>query len=339
MLQDGIKKNYKNCARGGSNLRINQIFAESNTTPYSKKLYNSNSCTKFKTKINHAPNTSVLVQSLVGNNSFVLPKAKSSKISKETWLVKKVKVEEVLEKEIAREMGISSERSKFTILERYFSEVIQYDKTFARVLLKIKAGYDEKIGYLSVQNIDELLAEIHGLKQRVMDYKEDQAELLKENESLAKENYKLTKKLAKTESMYLEVHEKLQKIYNTDIDNYSSSEINWKRLVSENKSILKKYNQLEKNIEAFSSREKQYISLIVEMKERGFPVNEVYEDMKVQDSVEVYEENSQFLEQKSEDEALATGRPQAGEKPAFVPGLELEFISKYSSDYESATFN
>ena len=64
-----------------------------------------------------------------------------------------------------------------------------------------------------------------------MDYKEDQAELLKENESLAKENYKLTKKLAKTESMYLEVHEKLQKIYNTDIDNYSSSEINWKRLV------------------------------------------------------------------------------------------------------------
>ena len=330
MSQDRIKKNYKNCTRGLSNLRLNHISLESSISPYSKKLDNTKSYAKLRTKPSHGSNCSALV----GNNSFALSHPKSSKLLKDTYVVKKIKIEEVLERKLDRDMGKGSEKTKFSILEKYFSEVIQNDKTFARILLKIKAGYDEKIGYLSVQNVDELLMEIQELRKSVMDFKEDQEELTKINENLGKENYKLMKTLEKTESLYLEVHEKLQKIYNTDLDNYSPSETNWKRIVSENKSIIKKYNQLKKENEAFSNREKQYINLIVEMKERGFPVKEVYENMNVDESVEVYEENSQFIEQESENEALVSGRPQSVEKPVGVPVLDLGFLSKDSSDYE-----
>lgn len=337
MSQERLKKTNKFCPRKLLNIKLKNTSLESTLSPYSKQFSVSNSYSGLKIRSNQISQNSLLLKSLISNTSFGTPMRKSAKLPKEAFVVKKKNFEETLEYKMDQEIR-QHPLEKFKIVEKYFSEVIKRDKTFAGLLAKIKSVYDEKIGYFAVQNLEDLNEEVAELRKKVSDLKIEKKEMKEEIESLGKENYKISKTLDKTESLYLEVHEKLQKVYNTEIEDCEKSEINWKRLVLENKKLSKVRDNLKKENKLHSQREKEYINLILELKERGFPVREVYENMGHEETPE--ESCKSFVESDTENEDLVSGRAIPKEKPSQVPLLNFSFISNDSIDpYYSSNDN
>ncbi|OMJ66629.1 hypothetical protein SteCoe_36464 [Stentor coeruleus] len=330
------KKSSKSGCRKSAGSFLKNVSQNYSYSPYSHshKLNPSMSFTGFHTKNKHILQNSLMLKSLHSNSSFVSPfRGVESKFAiKNTHFIKKVPLEERLEKKMLKELRVSAIECQFEIYEKYFSEVVRIDRKYGKLLAKIKSGYDQKIGYLSVQNIDELLEQIRELKEKVIEGTDERIRMARELEKSAKENLELSRSLDKTESLYLEVQEKLQKIYDTDLDNCQQQEINWKYIVSENKYLLKLNDKLKKESEDLHAREKQCVKLIIELKERGFPVREVYENMQESEKETV----SPCSEHETDNEALISGKPVSVKRPSHVPSLNLDQVCyENSSSYES----
>lgn len=334
------KKSSKSGCRKATGSFLKNVSQDNSYSPYSHchKLNPSMSFTGFNTKNKHILQSSLMLKSLHSNSSFVSPfRGTESKFAiKNTHFIKKIPLEERLEKKMLKELRASTTERQFEIYEKYFSEVVRIDRKYGKLLSKIKSGYDQKVGYLSVQNIDELLEQIREMKERIIEGTDERIRMVKELEKSAKENLELSRSLDKTESLYLEVQEKLQKIYDTDLDDYPQQETNWKYIVSENKYLIKLNDKLKKENEDLYAREKQCVKLIIELKERGFPVREVYENMQESEKETV----SPCSEHETDNEALISGRPAIVKRPSHVPVLNLDQIcdensSSYKSESES----
>ena len=304
------------------NLQLKSLASESNISPYSQNLSNSISHSKIKRKSMHTPSNSILLKSMNSNSSFVFPNRKTPKIFNDAHIIKKISPEEKLEKALTNELKNQVKSDKFEIFQEFFNK-------FSSLLGKIKAAYDEKLEFLNCQNLNSLYNEINDLKQKYKEKEEENNGIKEKFQKLLKENNELISALEKTESLYLEVQGKLQKIYDTDIDDYPQSIRTWKHLINEYNHLLKAFDKLNKENRMLSAREKQCVALIIELKERGFPVKEVYENM--DHSEEIQEHSSVHSEHETDNEALVSGRLEDVKRPDLVPPLNLDLLSSENS--------
>ena len=99
---------------------------------------------------------------------------------------------------------------------------------------------------------------------------------------------------------------------------------------------------MRKDIKHLSRKEKKLVKLIVALKNRGYPVEDVYQEDVHREKKKKILACDESVVDDSENEDLVSGRPKEVAKPAIIPSLNLEEIevspessvSSYSSESE-----
>lgn len=225
---------------------------------------------------------------------------------------------------------------KFDVYRKIFLEVIEKDKTYGNLLLKIKNAYEEYIAVCSFNNNQannaDLRQEANDLNEKLRELLADRKMVYKKVEKLAKENVELSRSLEESESGYGELQEKLLLISKTKTDDLPKDDKSWKYIVAENKLLVDMCKQMKEELKLFRTKEKKLLKLILAMKKRGYPVEEVYEKDIMKKKQEVLDER---LESETDNENLTSGPPRNMTKPEIVPFLNLENLNEDSSSSES----
>ena len=213
---------------------------------------------------------------------------------------------------------------EFEIYQRYFGEIINLDKQFGKILLKIKSGYEAKISYIEnsiVLNLKKEIKEIQSLYAKESACKKI---FTKKLEKLAQENVELSRTLDETESRYNVLACTLQEISTFNINNIPKDESTWRALIFEN-SRLSQYNkEMQIDLKNIAFKEKKLISLLMALKDQGCPVEEIYEK-------QITKQKSFFSPQThledTDNEALVSDRIKIVAKPSIIPMLNLGELS------------
>lgn len=287
----------------------------------------------FEKKENNSVKHSLLSGSVHENQDFSLEHL--SKFHKES-----TNVELRLNEKLSQ-----STTDPIKVLEIYreaFSEVISKDKIFGNVLSRIKANYENVINKLSgQQRVQEYKEKIHELDRNLNTQIDINKAIEKKIEKFAKENSELNKDLERSEEVCTEIQKRLIMITNYTVE-VPKDDIKWKALLLENKGYSEGYEKLKDDIKNYKYKEKKLLQLILALKQRGFPVEEVYEseiEQKKHKPLPHYS-GSQSLESNSEAENLVSGRAPMKVKPLCIPSLnllEVEPESISSSEPESFT--
>jgi hypothetical protein len=224
---------------------------------------------------------------------------------------------------------------EFEVYQRYFIELIKADKKYGKVLLKIKSAYDSRINSSDSNLLLKLKTELKELQgQANKDYRDKQL-YTKKIEKLAKENVELSRALDDAEEKYNSMILRLQEITNYDLQKIPKDEITWKALAMENQALCKINKEMQQDLKLISSKEKKLISLLLELKRLGYPVEEIYEQKQAKSKRE--ESPGSYVED-TDNEALVSGRAKVVAKPNCIPNLKLrdlqaEINSSFSSEF------
>ena len=226
-----------------------------------------------------------------------------------------------------------------------FAEIIEKDENFGGVLRKIKEFYEQKIKadhYDSSKDIIEKLKdELKILKEKINKNKENKKYLMKKIEKLAKENTELSRRLDDRESRYVDLQDKLLKLSKIDLSAVPQDENSWKYLVSENQHLIKVCEDMRKDIKHLSRKEKKLVKLVIALKNRGFPVEDVYQEDVHREKPKKVRTCDEPVIDDSENEDLISGRPKSVEKPSIIPKLnlaEIEVSGESSATSESSEY-
>lgn len=320
-----LKRTLKPCFRISSSIPTKLSSQDCISSPYLTKSLSKDhkkkpepSSTKIKT---FHPNSSFVNQGRV----------KSSKIFNAVTSLKKKTPEQRLEQKLETRLKYSDPSEHFEVYKQAFSEVIRADRQFSNILDKIKSGYEQKIGFFYVQNLDDLFLQVKELKENCLKYKSEKNSIEKELKKVQDENLELSKNLDMTESLYLEVYEKMQKIYNSNLTEFTLNENTWKYVVSENKILRKKVENLVNENEELKFREKEYFRMIGSVKDNGVNVKEIVDKME-----ELRMECKKKMGEESFDSENLVSEPLVYKiKPASVPKLFMKFEKSEASDTDS----
>lgn len=232
---------------------------------------------------------------------------------------------------------------KFEIYRDVFDEVIKKDIVFAAVLQRIKDAYDSviirKTSSKTLKDLNQKLKEISYELNCQQDINRSRE---KELEKQIKENVEMSKRLNRSEEICTEIQKKLCYITNFNISEVPKEDNKWKALLLENKTYVEALGKLKDDIKSYKYKEKRLLQLILALKQRGYPVEEVFEtdvESKKEKSLPNYS-GSEVMESCSETENIVSGRPANKDKPSCVPGLNLgilepELFDSSSSSYDS----
>mmetsp|Transcript_7184 Transcript_7184/g.7042 ORF Transcript_7184/g.7042 Transcript_7184/m.7042 type:complete len:114 (-) Transcript_7184:16-357(-) len=103
---------------------------------------------------------------------------------------------------------------------------------------------------------------------------------------------------------------------------------------------------MRNELKSFAYKEKKLLKLILAMKKRGYPVEEIYEQevrghSKKKKKDYEYNESDECPDD-TENEQLVSGRPKSVEKPGMIPSLNLKEIkldTPYSSSSSSSYYS
>lgn len=256
-----------------------------------------------------------------------------------------VKLNDILNDYQKKPESTQTTKKIFEIHKKIFEEVIQKDKIFGGILIKIKEAYDLMISSNpALKSLKEYKVSIKDLTKNLNSQLEITKSQEKKIEKLSKENFELSKSLERSEQICTEIQKKLCYITNFNVSELPKDEIRWKALLLENKNYSEAYGRVKEENRNYKYKEKKLLKLIVALKQRGYPVEEVYEnDVEKKKNKELpHYSGSEDLESNSEAENLVSGRPMEKEKPQIVPSLNLieiepESISSSSSFISNTT--
>ncbi|OMJ90516.1 hypothetical protein SteCoe_7105 [Stentor coeruleus] len=236
-------------------------------------------------------------------------------------------IEEKLNDNLKKLKDKPSTTSRFEIFRSAFAEIIENDDNYGNLLKKIKEAYEQRIKIdqidASKDLIEKLKDEIKELREKVTSTKEDKKFLIKKIEKLAKENTELGRHLDDREGRYIDLQDKFLKLSKIDLEEIPKEDDSWKYLISENQHLHKVCEEMRKDIKELSRKEKKLVKLVVAMKNRGFPVEDVYqEDVHKEKKKKVLTCDEPVIDD-SENEDLISGRPVEVKKPDFIPKLNL----------------
>ena len=251
-----------------------------------------------------------------------------------------IKIEEIILK--FKETNYSPET--FDRLQEYFEEIILKDKIFGPVLRKIKSAYDQFIQFKLSPT-----AENSRLRNEIMEFSKKLTEEIEENKRLhrkiqkfSRENAELGRNLEEREGNCRTLQEHLLKITTIDINDVPQDKTSWKVLVNENKSYAELCTGLKKKVKNLKSKEKKLMKLFWTLKQKGYPVEEIYENMNNKKSKSSSKPTTDDI---SESEYISTDPPKARPRPGNIPSLDMNkvepnsFTERNSSDSEISLSN
>lgn len=317
---NNLKRTLRPCFRNSVSIPPKLSSQDYMASPYFKqslckepKKKNDQSKPKLKT---FNKNTS-----FINNNRL-----NSSKLFSTVTSLKKKTSEQRLEQKLEARLKYSDPDDHFEVYQQVFSEVIRTDRQFSSILEKIKQGYEQKIGYFSLQNLQDLLSQVKDLKEKCLEKNCEINAMENELKVIQAENSELSKNLDMTESLYLEIHEKLQKIYNSDISEFTLNENTWKFVVNENKLLRKKVEKLNFLNEELNFREKECFKFIETFKDKDYPEKELIEKIQELKLASVIK----FQEESCDSENLISEGLNDRKRPIGVPKLIFEFDQSHS---------
>jgi hypothetical protein len=151
-----------------------------------------------------------------------------------------------------------------------FPEIIEKDIIFGQLLKKIKISYEEKIS--KIQN--ETSKAVNSLNDQIL----EKASYVRMLERISKENIQIGKEVQRLESICTELQSTLNKIRNVNIESVPRNEDDWRALIYENSQYSILCKNMKSDIKDYQYKEEQLIKLIDALKERGYPVDQVYEE-------------------------------------------------------------
>lgn len=209
--------------------------------------------------------------------------------------------------------------SSITEYFKIFEEIIEKDKAFRKPLNLIKQALSdwELIKKRNLDSVESLKRQLNDANIKISALNEDRKYLDRRMNQITQENLELVKSLEESEAAYTEIEEKLLKVADFRVDKLEKSEENWKALVMENKAYLDIMKKMKTDLKSYKSKESKLLKLVLAMKNRGFPVEEVY-------NKEVYG-NAEPIND-SESDRIVTGSSPRREKPEIVPKLPIDKI-------------
>ena len=237
---------------------------------------------------------------------------------------------------------------KFDTFRVAFSEIIEKDENFGGILRKIKEAYEQRVkndrNESSKDIMEKLKDELKIMKEKINKNKENKKYLMKKIEKLAKENTELSRRLDDRESRYVDLQDKLLKLSKIDLNDIPQDDNSWRYLVSENQHLIKVCEDMRKDIRHLSRKEKKLVKLVIALKNRGFPVEDVYQEDVHREKPKKIRTCDEPVIDDSENEDLISGRPKSVERPAAIPKLNLAEIevsressgTSESSEYEES---
>lgn len=151
-----------------------------------------------------------------------------------------------------------------------FEELIGKDLVFSSSLKKIKAFYDKEI-----LNLQEQISE----GQRALDVEiMEKQGFVRMLERISKENIDLGGEIQRLEEICVGLQENIEEIQNFKLKDRPRNESDWKALMYENSRYSEICQNMKLDIQDYQYKEDQLIKLVDALKERGFPVDEVYEE-------------------------------------------------------------
>ncbi|CAG9312774.1 unnamed protein product [Blepharisma stoltei] len=326
-----LKKNYTNSRIQLKHKKGKEASVINCSNKSLSSIDSTQKISKSKTPTGNILSLSNSFTTLTQDSRRILTQSKNDAESLENKLLKKLKKIEENDSESIMD------NDKFNIYRKIFIEVIEKDKTYGSLLRQIKDGYEEWISvWKNSENNLCLQEEANDLNKKVKELLEDRKLTIKKIEKLAKENAGLSRSLEESESGYAKLHERLLLISNIKTDDMPKDEDSWKYIVAENKILVDMCRHMKEQLKKFQTKEKKLLKLISELKNRGYPVEEVYEKCILKRKI-VKEEKTNNRERNSgenDEELLISGPPRKVEKPEIVPTLDLNNINheKYYSE-------
>eukprot|EP00358_Blepharisma_japonicum_P003978 CAMPEP_0202954770 /NCGR_PEP_ID=MMETSP1395-20130829/51122_1 /ASSEMBLY_ACC=CAM_ASM_000871 /TAXON_ID=5961 /ORGANISM="Blepharisma japonicum, Strain Stock R1072" /LENGTH=174 /DNA_ID=CAMNT_0049670583 /DNA_START=670 /DNA_END=1190 /DNA_ORIENTATION=+ len=166
---------------------------------------------------------------------------------------------------------------------------------------------------------------LNELNGRLSQCIEEKRILEKRIEKISKEKYEMEIMLEECNIQNNRLKDKLQKSSKKPYPDFDEKSVGL--IIDENKSLSKICKKQKNEIDSYKYKEKQLLKLILALKKKGYPVEEIY-DREVQKSkYEMYKnEESSELGEESEDEQLVSGRPKDVPRPRIVPKLNLNEV-------------
>lgn len=294
--------------------------------------------TAFQSKINGSLNNSRC--SVLGPNTET-PKYTSYSLAEAIELEMQLS-DRIRELKAETNKNLAAER--YEVFKLFFSKVIEKDSTYSSILRRIKREYDEMIISNSVNTtvnvIDKYIDEISEIKNQYSQERKEKLSYKIRYEKLLQENQELSIKLSESEKKLNKLENQLACLKSIKIDHLPKDELTWQYILSENQSYCDLFSKLEKRLKSEFRREKKLVDLICALKERGYPVEEVYHDelkkkrkpRKSFDEVNITSEDEQC---DTETEPIAIGPPKVLLRPSQVPPLNLKRLNNESSEEET----
>ena len=232
--------------------------------------------------------------------------------------------------------------NRFEAYQLAFEEIIEKDEVYGTLLKKIKDAYEQRIKYekidISKDVIEKLKDDINGLREKLLKNKQQKKFLMKKIEKLAKENVEISRSMEDRENRYMDLQDKLIKLSKIELEEVPTDENSWKYLVSENQHLIKVCEEMRKDIKHLSRKEKKLVKLVVALKNRGYPVEEVYQqDVHREQKKKVLTCDEPVVDD-SENEDLISGRPIDVKKPEIVPKLNLTELEESQEEESESSY-
>lgn len=233
-------------------------------------------------------------------------------------------------KTLAKDSDLAdSFEAKFPLYSEIFKEVIDRDKNFGTILLKIKDFYEERLRTSGQNPVSDKLAEAYAEQLRVarrklMCYREERKLMLRKIEKLSKETLELGRQLEECEDDYDRLKEKLEYIGTVNLEEMSFDETTWKYLVVENQSYHELFRKMQAEFKAAKSQEDRLLLLIQRMKDRGYPVDDLEKELFPAQTDDEGNEEEDL-------EPLTIEPEKTRPKPKIVPRLRLDLLQESPS--------
>ena len=224
------------------------------------------------------------------------------------WESLKKQARLIKEKLTSREK-ISENQDIHQEYSEFFEEIIEKDTIFSEILKKIKKHYDNLL-----INMKKEISQITEHTNKQIEEKQSYIKML---ERISKENIELGSEVQRMENICTDLQVAIDDIRNINLENVPRNDEDWKALIFENSQYSVLCHNMKLDIRDYQFKEDQLIKLVDALKNRGYPVDQIYEE-DVRTKLETDSDSSKSLNTS---------------KFKKIPTLELSKILKSSDSY------
>lgn len=248
-----------------------------------------------------------------------------------------VDLEEVKEALLKALQGVESAdlRGQLRVYHVYFGETLKASGGLWEILEMFQRGYEglfEELLEKYTSEVSRLQGEIINLQSGILREADERKNLLSRIEKLSRENVEMSETCESYEEKLTDYQEKLYDIANVRMDFYPPSQQAWRVLNSELEYYHGWKRNAEREIKILKTKEKKLVRLVHALKERGYPVEEVYNTQVKTPAPSAHSE--EIKRDENESQRLVSGRPKSLPKPEKVPSLRLEVVEPDVSSEE-----